>query len=73
MINSKFPYYIQGITVIDLTFVFEKVASELTLISLFHAAILENTWKMCPVMVWFWFIHTASDFPESVRAFTQNP
>ncbi len=32
MINSKFPYYIQWITVIDLTFVFEKVASESTLI-----------------------------------------
>ncbi len=45
--------------------------------SLFHTAIPENTWKMCPVicpgMVWFWFIHTASDFPESVRAFTHNP
>ncbi len=49
----------------------------LHLFSLFHTAIPENTWKMCPVicpgMVWFWFIHTASDFPESVRAFTHNP
>ncbi len=46
-------------------------------LSLFHTAIPENTRKMCPVicpgMVWFWFIHTASDFPESVRAFTHNP
>ncbi len=31
--------------------------------SLFHTAILENTQKMCPGMLWFWFILTASDFP----------
>ncbi len=45
--------------------------------SLFHTAIPENTRIMCPVIcpgiVWFWFIHTASDFPESVRAFTHIP
>ncbi len=44
---------------------------------LFHTAIPENTQKMCPVicpgLVWFWFIHTASDFTESVRALTHNP
>ncbi len=52
---------------------FILVHNMMQIISLFHTAIPENTWKMCPVMVWFWFIHTASDFPESVRAFTHNP
>ncbi len=41
-----------------------------SLMSLFHTAILENTRKICPVicpgMVWFWFIHTASDFPGNL-------
>ncbi len=45
---------------------------QVSLKSLFHTAIPENTQKICPGMVWFWFIHTASDFPESVRAFTHN-
>ncbi len=44
--------------------------------SLSHTVIPESTRKMCPVIclgiVWIWFIHTASDFPESVRAFTHN-
>ncbi len=46
------------------------------LYSLFHTEIPKITRVMCsgnhPGIVWFWFIHTASDFPESVRAFTHT-
>ncbi len=52
-----------------------KLLSMMLWSAIFHTAILENTLKMCPVIcpgiVCFWFIHTASDFP-CIHAFTHT-
>ncbi len=47
----------------------------ITLVIILHKPLSHSHSRKCPVicprMVWFRFILTASDFPESVRAFTQ--